>query len=619
MAMFKKKVFISATALFFIGVILLVPSAHAANLNLSPATGNYAVGASFAVQVQVDSAGTAINSAGGTVQFDPTLLSVTSMDQAGSIFSLWTSDPTFSNTDGTVQFSGGLPKSYAGSAGTIITIHFKALAAGAAKLSWGSDGQVYSADGQGANVLAQSNTASYTIGGSAAPAASSSDTTAPAPKKKPAAASAPAASDSTDQSAYAAPAAPVTVMLTSPTHPDPNLWYSNNNPELDWKNTPDTQGVSVTFNKKPTSDPGKVSDGLLTSKAYTSIDDGTWYFHLRFEDQSGLWTQIANRQILIDTTPPAAFTVTFDPTTPPNTLPRLLFKTTDDGSGIDHYEAQFDDQPIVKIDPAVVQNGGAYAIPPLLPGSHKVLITAKDRAGNGTQASYLFTIEGIAMATITDIPVNVMEGEPIVVGGVANPLSTVVVTLTTGKATPPPAGSSSSTAPTSPSPTAQGSAKAGGDGKWLVYFKNGVHAGDYAVAAQMTTADGATSPFSDPIELNVTYPFIQNFGWLIIALLVGAIGYFVYLVYKEKHQLLKIHIELKNKVKDLLSRDKVIFDAFHEEIDEKISFMDPLVAERNHMEKLDPTEVAQKLKEAADITQNTINKGVNDIEDVFKG
>ena len=596
-AALMKKALVPLLAFFF---IFTAASASAATLSLSPASGNYGVGDTIDVQVQVDSGGTSINSAGGTIQFDTTMLSVSSVDKNNSIFTLWTSDPTFSNDAGTVQFSGGLPSAYTGSGGTIMNIHFKALAKGTANLSWGTDGAVYSADGLGTDVLSQSAVASYVIGdsGSGAKSPSSSLPLVPAPKKK---AAAPAAAD---QSSYAAPAAPVTIQITSPTHPDPNQWYNNNNPEFDWKNTPDIQGVSVSFNDKTTSDPGKVSDGVLSTKTYTNIDDGTWYFHIRFQDQSGFWTQIANRQVLIDTTPPAPFTITLDPTAPPNTLPHLLFKTTDDGSGLDHYEAVFDDQPMVKIDPSVVQTGGSYAIPPLLPGTHTVVITAKDRAGNGTQASYTFTIEGIPMATITDIPVTVKEGEPITIGGVANPHSIVVVTLTPPKA--------SSTV------AAQESAKANDDGKWLVYFKNGIRSGDYNAAAQMTTAEGATAPFSDPILIHVTYPFIENFGWFIIVILMAAIAYLVYLVYREKHQLLKIHIALKNKIKELLNKNKIVFDAYHDEIEEKVSYLDPHIAEKNGIGQFGPVEVSQKLKEAADIAEGELNKDVDSIEEVFK-
>ena len=110
-------------------------SAGSANLSLSPASGSYAAGSTFTVSVMLASGGgVGVNAADGELSFDPTLLAVQSISKDNSIFNLWTSNPSFSNTKGTVDYSGGSNDAYTGSSGDVLDVTFKALASGAAAL-----------------------------------------------------------------------------------------------------------------------------------------------------------------------------------------------------------------------------------------------------------------------------------------------------------------------------------------------------------------------------------------------------------------------------------------------------------------------------------------------------
>src|SRR5690606_24690928 len=109
-------------------------------------------GARFTVNVIVNSSGQAINAADGNLTFNPRELSVVSVSRGSSIFSLWTSEPAFSNSAGTVTFSGGSPNGYTGSSGHVMSVTFQALSAGTPKVSL-SGGSVLAADGRGTNVL----------------------------------------------------------------------------------------------------------------------------------------------------------------------------------------------------------------------------------------------------------------------------------------------------------------------------------------------------------------------------------------------------------------------------------------------------------------------------------
>ena len=83
--------------------------------------------------------------------------------------------------------------------------------------------------------------------------------------------------------------------------------------EFTWTLTPDVAGVKRAFDQNPGTYPKRTSAGLLSSKQYSNIGEGTWYFHVRFEDALGDWSDPVNFQVNIDLTPPLPFTVTARP------------------------------------------------------------------------------------------------------------------------------------------------------------------------------------------------------------------------------------------------------------------------------------------------------------------
>ncbi len=138
-----KKIVLSI-ALF---VTLIIPAfwAEASTLSLSPATGVYTTGSTFTVRVVVNTKGAAINAADGTLSFNPKELQVVSVSRASSIFNLWTTEPTFSNSAGTISFSGGSPTGFTGAAGTVMTATFRTLGAGSPRVTM-SSGSVLAAN-----------------------------------------------------------------------------------------------------------------------------------------------------------------------------------------------------------------------------------------------------------------------------------------------------------------------------------------------------------------------------------------------------------------------------------------------------------------------------------------
>lgn len=560
-------------------------AAGAAQISLSPASGSYAVGQTFTVSVMLDSGGgVGVNAADGELSFDPTMLSVQSVSKDNSVFNLWTSNPSFSNTAGTVDYSGGSNTAYAGSGGDIIDVTFKALAAGSASIKFNS-ATALAADGQGTNVLGGTSSGTYTLGGAAAPSPSPSPSASAADQ-----ASVP--SDVSSQSPYT-----VTITISSPTHPDPTQWYSNNSPSFTWTLTPDVAGVSVAFDQNSDTYPKRTSAGLLSSKQYSNIADGTWYFHARFEDSVGDWSDPVNYQVNIDTVAPNPFTVTAAPGAGLSGRTNLMFTASDTTSGIDHYVATFDGTTSSTIGLSDLQNG-VYTAPPLLPGDHIVQIAAFDKAGNYTTESVQFSISGVATPTITNFPPTVIDGSPIVLEGTADSGANVTVDINN---------SSGKT-------VSEGKMVADQTGHWLYAVEGGLSTGNYALLASMTTTQGAvaTSTGNQSIDV-ISAPFLDRFGWILIILLLACISAMItYGIYWKKIHTMQLLLA-KRENDEARDRTKVVFEALREEVDEKISHMEGGAAQAQGEAKLEPENVLDAVRNALVISETTIQKEIEDV------
>jgi len=117
--------FWSGTFLFFALILTIPLCGFTASLYLSPSTGTYNIGDTFSVILNVDTEGKSINAAEGNLSFPKDKLRVLNISRGSSIFNLWTQEPSFSNSDGTITFGGGLPHpGYIGSSGSILTARF---------------------------------------------------------------------------------------------------------------------------------------------------------------------------------------------------------------------------------------------------------------------------------------------------------------------------------------------------------------------------------------------------------------------------------------------------------------------------------------------------------------
>jgi hypothetical protein len=466
-----------------------------------------------------------------------------------------------------------------------VDVTFKALVAGAAAVKFTS-ATALAADGQGTNVLGGTTGATYTLGGSGASASAKPTSVASAKSSQPSVA-APAQTPFT-----------VTIVVSSPTHPDSGKWYNDNSPNFIWQITPDVAGVSTAFDQNPGTYPKRTSAGLLSSKQYSNIGEGMWYFHVRFEDALGDWSDPVNFQVNIDVTPPVPFTVAAMTGAGISGRTELMFTTIDKVSGIDHYMATFDGGSSSTIALSDVQNG-AYTALPLLAGKHIVQISAFDKAGNYTNENAEFVIPGVAMPMITNFPATIIEKLPIILDGIADSGANVTVDVNdnAGKM------------------VSEGKMVADGTGHWLYAVESGLSTGKYALGVSMITTQGAFVSSTDKMFVNViSAPFLDRFGWVLIVLLLLCIsGMITFGFYRKKILAMQLRLA-KRENDDAREKTKVVFEALREEMDEKISHMEGGAAQAQGEAKLEPERVLDAVRNALAVSESTIQKEIEDVD-----
>lgn len=386
--------------LFVISFFACTDNVYAATLRANPNTGVYSVGKTFTVSVVLNTEGKAVNAADGQLSFNPRELQVTQISRSSSIFNLWTEEPTYSNTGGTISFGGGSPSGYKGGAGTVLTITFKPLGAGTPKINFTS-GSVLAADGLGTNILTGMSGGTYTIAAA---------TDSPAPEYIPPANT---------------PQAPV---VESETHPNQNAWYPNTTAKLKWNVPAGVVAIRTLLDTQPGTVPTIVYDTPFSEKVIDTLPQGISYFHIQFKNNEG-WGRMTHYKLAVDTEDPESFSITHE-ITDAQPSPTLIFDIQDI-SPIIEYKIQIDGkEPFVYKDETASKK---YALEPLQPGYHTITVEAFDSAGNSAIASYALTIEAFEKPIFTEYPTRVNVEVIPAIKGTTRPNATVYFELKDGK------------------------------------------------------------------------------------------------------------------------------------------------------------------------------------------
>jgi len=318
--------------------------AAGATIYFSPSAGTFQTDSTFEVGIFVNTGGQSVNAVEVNLHFPADKLQVISPSVGNSFVSIWVQAPTYNNSTGTVNLSGGLPNpGIKSSAALITTISFRTKSSGTAKLTFDDSSKVLANDGNGTNILSSRSPATFTL------------------KATP-------------------PAGPV---VTSDTHPDSNTWYKQSSVSLSWEKGDKVTDFSYEIDQDPATVPDETSEGAETSKSYENVPDGLNYFHLRAKGQGG-WGGTTHFLVRIDTTGPAKFNPTLYPSVrTARSRPILSFFTTDAASGIDHYEIRIIDSDKQDVT-FFTEQSSPYQLPELKVGKYTVVVRAIDQAGNMT-------------------------------------------------------------------------------------------------------------------------------------------------------------------------------------------------------------------------------------------
>lgn len=450
-------------------------TSYAATLSLSPNTGVYPVNSTFSVSVSVAPDGKSINAADGTLSFNPRELSVVSVNRSNSIFNLWVTEPAFSNSAGTVSFSGGSPAGYSGRSGTIMTVTFKALTAGSPRVSF-KNGSVLANDGKGTNILTAMNGGSYTI---------QAAVSTPVP----------------EVIEYVAPAnTPAAPKVTSDTHPDSAAWYTSTKAELVWLLPEGVTAVRTLLDTNSSSIPTKVYEDAISSITLDDLDEGVQYFHVQFKNSEG-WGKVAHYRLAVDTVKPVSIDVALSAGADlANPVQTLMVKAIDETSLIEKFKVKLDaNEPFEVTD---ITASGTVTLPALEPGYHTAIVEAFDQAGNSIVGTFAFTILAFDRPVFTEYPSEVSEQVIPVIKGQTRPNATVDVSVTK-------LGSEAVVYQVTANETGE-----------FIFIPEGKFAsGVYELTARATDTFGAQSELSDPVRIAVQQPGFIRIGSLLVSAL----------------------------------------------------------------------------------------------------
>ncbi len=564
------------------GTLFCTQRADAAVLKVSPATGVYTVGTVFTVSVILNTEGASINAADGQLTFNPRELQVMGASRASSIFNLWTEEPTFSNSAGTISFGGGSPTGYRGSAGSIISVTFKPLGAGTPKVTFKS-GSVLAADGMGTNVLTAMGSGTFTI-------AAKGET--PAPEYIPPANT---------------PAAP---KITSSTHPDQTEWYREKNAMLAWTVPSGVTAVRMLLDETSGTVPTKVYEEALTQKNLEDLKEGVSYFHLQFKNKDG-WGKISEFKFSVDTEAPKNFSITEEAPDAHNPLKELVF-SAEDVSPILEYKIQIDGkEPLVFKD---TEQTRKYTLESLAPGYHTISVEAFDSAGNASVASYSLTIDAFEKPVFTEYPSRINTEVIPALKGTTRPHAKVSIEITRAR----------DNVIVSTVEGGEGDnpyvVESNDKGEFVFIPDSTFEKGVYTITATARDTFGSMSEKSDAIKIIVEVPGYIALGSVMInvlSVLVPITALIIVLIFGSWylwHRLVRWKRNVRKETLEAEERLTLEFAHIVKNLNENI---DALKTSRKGKLTIAETELIDKIESDLKTAESKIGKEIADIEEVL--
>lgn len=350
--------------------------AAGATYYFSPSSVKLNVGQTATISLFISTPTEAINAGDGTIVLPAAYASGVSVSKSGSVFTLWPEEPVLSGS--TIRFAGGkAAPGYQGSGGKVLSFTIRGSAEGTGLITL-----------TGGRILANNANSTNIFGGAGNATVSVTRTVSGA-------------------------------SISSSTHPDQSTWYKTRDAALTWTKPSGASSYSYTLSHSG-NEATKTGSGSDTSANFTGLADGVWTFSLTTTFSDGK-TASSSYTLRVDGSPPAAFGVTIEQQSTSDPRPIVKYSTTDSGSGIDHYEVIIDN---ASVGTTTEQQ---FQLPVQVPGTHTVIVRAFDKAGNSTDATNTFTVEGFAGPIITEWPSYASVLEPLTFVGKARYDSKVIL------------------------------------------------------------------------------------------------------------------------------------------------------------------------------------------------
>lgn len=311
----------------------------------SPRSGSFVEGSTFDIPILVNTKGVSVNGIEVRVIFDKNKLEIVKPSSGNSIIGVWVEPPGYDNSKGNASYVGVIPNGIVTNSGLVGTITFRAKSVGHASVSLSSNSKILLNDGLGTEAQVEAGRGEYDV----------------------------------------IPKAPEGVKIYSDTHPFQDEWYKNNSPVISWERDPGVTGFSVVSDNSPSTVPENKINTQATSQSFEDLAGGLWYYHIK-AFKNGVWGSPGQFIVRIDTSPPASFTPGVNYLLGAVTLSEralVSFFTTDNLSGVDHYEVGVIDkgQPTT-VSPVFVEAESPFQVPITKSSNLHVIVRAVDKAGN---------------------------------------------------------------------------------------------------------------------------------------------------------------------------------------------------------------------------------------------
>ncbi len=450
-----------------------IPRAQAAGATyyFSPSSLRLNTGQTATVSLFVASPDEAINAGDGTIVIPSAYAVPVSVNKSGSIFSLWPEEPTVSGS--TIRFAGGRSSpGYQGTGGRVLSFTVRGSAEGTGLITL-TGGRILANNASSTNIFSGAGTATVTVTRVVAGAT-----------------------------------------ISSTTHPDQNAWYKTQDVAVSW--TKPSGATTFSYSLTHSADqPTQSGSGVATSATFSGLAEGVWTLTLTTTFNDGK-TATSSFTVRIDTTAPAAFSTTVEQQGTGDPRPTLKFSTTDQPSGIQQYEILIDGKSIGATPDSQFQ------LPIQLPGTHTFIVRAYDRAGNTTDSTGTFTVEGFAGPVLTSWPNFISVLEPLFFKGKGRYDSKIILYID-GQ----PVGDffvKENLSDDAKRSTDLSTVDDNSQVEWSYTYRGAVTPGQHIVYAHQQRPDGALSNRSNEVSVTVLWTVVRIFGVTIPTFLLGIIG-----------------------------------------------------------------------------------------------